>query len=705
MSSCASTLKGRRQSGIATILIILITGLSFGALVLGLAYYVRSTQEQGMAMHAQTQAQIKAWTGAEVVRRYLNVLLSNETRAKPGDSNVSFNLHDFAEQFSAQAADAGQAAGSAALPLEGIQGLSARVVSVDDDQGEFVVDIVGETGQGTRAHATSTLRLVYRISGGTPASRNRALTFMRNLRLGGSINVRSDAGTRYEINVKGDVSTGGNSITGVDIINATGSIQIGSGSSFDELHANGDIQLTGSVSGQQNLSSRGNICLSGGASALGTVHAMGSVVGDGGVRFGNISSIGISEGVGEVLCAPVALDANGHAYGVDLQGNSAAQSVTTKGSVRLNSGSIGQLLAQGDLVVSNWGGDTQGRIGGELRNQGNPALSDKITQSAGSNVAVAPVSPVVIDSESFNANSLEAQANYALRIDAAGYKIVTVRNVAGVADGSYFIGDYDNGHPSVGWGRGYKDYLCSTLAAGSTPAAPRCLPDGGVLDPPGTICKGHSNYNNCLSYNASNQRWSLDGTTFAPGVLWVDGNLHVGNGTYFNSFIATGNITTGGSLTVYAPNYAGATGEVAGVRYSPQGMCNNTDFPGRMPTQFCQAGGFDYDASGGMGNYAMAAGSCSNDSCSPYVGGDIELGASNNLHGSVLAGNQFSSGGSTTVHGYISALALGDRTFNSMGGSTTIDLRNLPPGFDPGGGGVGGVPTNRVIQVRWSRYL
>ena len=42
------------------------------------------------------------------------------------------------------------------------------------------------------------------------------------------------------------------------------------------------------------------------------------------------------------------------------------------------------------------------------------------------------------------------------------------------------------------------------------------------------------------------------------GVIWVEGNLRIeGQGLYYNTFMATGNIVTDGNQTFYAPNYAG----------------------------------------------------------------------------------------------------------------------------------------------------
>ncbi|CAN5279482.1 hypothetical protein BH10PSE18_BH10PSE18_13580 [soil metagenome] len=670
---------GRRQRGMATILVMLLVGLSLSATVLGLMHHIRGTQDQSLSLHAQTQAQIKAWTGVSIVKGYLKQL------------QESGHLADLATAMDAAAA---KGSPGVTLTMTGIDGITARVTSTSTpmpaggDPTLYAVEITGVTAVGTRAEASSTLQVVFKVGSTTAGTNTNVVSFNKNLQLGGSIQVQGEAGKSYQINVRGDLSTGGNSITGVSIIKSTGSIDIGSGSSFDTLQANGDIRLTGSVSGQQNLQARGNICLSGAAAAKGTVRANGSVVGNGSAAFGDVSTIGISDNTGTVLCGARQLE-----WGVDLQGNSSAANVATKGSVQINSGSIsGTLLAEKNLVDTNWGGTEHGAVGGTVTGA-DPATTTWVTVTPGLQVPVASVSEIAISTANFNANEIESAANYVFKIDGNGYKVITVRNVSGIASGDYFLGDYDGG---------YKDYLCTSLAPGSTSGSPKCLLP--AVSTAVTICKGYSDNNNCFGYG--NGTWTLNGTSIAQGIAWFKGNLTVGNGTYFNTFIATGNIASSGSTVIYAPNYAGYSGAVNGVTYAPTGICANSYFPKLFPTQFCNstAKTYDYSASNGLGNYALMAGSTNG---TTYSGGGIALGSSNAIYGSIKAGNEFGSGGSTTVYGYITALAQGTSTSNAMGASTTIKLTNLPAGYDPGANGAGGGSsgsTNGVIAL-WSRYL
>src|SRR5699024_5755013 len=88
------------------------------------------------------------------------------------------------------------------------------------------------------------------------------------------------------------------------------------------------------------------------------------------------------------------------------------------------------------------------------------------------------------------------------------------------------------------------------------------------------------NNNKPVSYDISKKEWTLqrgawtDTLAIAPGVLFFNGNLIIGNGDFANTIIATGNITYGQSTMLEAPNYAGANK-----------TCNASGF--KMPKNLC----------------------------------------------------------------------------------------------------------------------
>lgn len=669
----------RAQRGVTTVLLALLVGLSLAALAFGLAYHLRGAQEQGMTLHSQTQAQMKAWTGAEVVRQFLSQLTSTQL------TTLVTTV---------------QAGSGTALTLSGLSGVTATLMPASTTS-LIVAQITGSTASGTRAASNSKLLVQYAVSGGSSSGSTlpSVVTFNRNLKLGGSITVKTNGTSTYQINVLGDVSTNGNSITGVNTINSTGTINIDSGSSYTVLRANCDVVLSGSVTAV-TVSARRHICTSGAAAVSGTATANGSITAAAAYGSnGTLASVANATDVSSCAATGTSYSSSSSSAtpcatpsvsGVDLSaGNAGATAVTTAGNVTLSSGKIGTLTAAGNLTVSSSGTVSSGTIGGTLTK---PSWNGNVnvTVNSGQTVSVSSAPTVSVTTTTVNAYDYEGVANYAFKVDSSGYRKVTVRNVNGIADGTYYLGNYSGA---------YYDYLCTALVSGTSTTSPTCKTPTSPSST-ATICKGYSAYNSCISYSSGT--WTIAGTTLAPGVTWFEGNLVASNGTYYNTFIATGNITTSGSHVDYAPNYAGYSGTVSGVTYAPTGICVNSYFSSLYPTQLCDITNTAYLSSGssGVGNYAYLAGSYSTSDGTTYVGGNITLGSSTVAYGSVYAGNQFSSGGSTTVHGYITALGLGSSTSNSMGGSTTIDLSSLPSTFSPGGTS----STSVTATLKFARY-
>lgn len=132
-----------RSRGIASILILLLVGMSLTAVVLGAGYYISSTQSQTVATHAQTQAQMKAWTGAEVIRRYFQQLQTDGQLGVLLSKSTPFDLR---------------------LQGDGVENvISARVTNMNANA--LTVQITGLTAVGSRAEASSILEVVYSTTG------------------------------------------------------------------------------------------------------------------------------------------------------------------------------------------------------------------------------------------------------------------------------------------------------------------------------------------------------------------------------------------------------------------------------------------------------------------------------------------------------------------------------------------------------------
>ena len=226
-----------RQRGIATVLIVLLTGLGLTAGVLGTVSYVRDSQEQDRTAHAQTQAQMKAWTGAEVVQQYLGQL----------DGAALAALLD-------QTASRQQ-------PLElqmqgtGVEGvIAARIVGIDKDAGTITARITGVGAPGTRAEARSVLEVVYgaeagsepqppamprasavfrgdlSISGGTTSfSNNEGASGYQKIAVDGKLTIASASQAKISGCTKGDINMSGGGIDDNAVLSSqNGTITIGS---------------------------------------------------------------------------------------------------------------------------------------------------------------------------------------------------------------------------------------------------------------------------------------------------------------------------------------------------------------------------------------------------------------------------------------------------------------------------------------------
>jgi len=606
--------RAHKQRGISSLLFLLLSGLSLGAMVFGGIYYVRSLQTQSVTVHALTQAQLKAWSGLEAVRQHL---------------------------FQLGASEAAKLAPNQAVQFAGLGGISATVVEVLANDASHCgggtrvgFDITGSSGG-----ANALLAATFCAKGGPGSSggnsRDAVINIKGNLDLGGDLSVIG--GDKARVVVDGNVN-GAGSLAGISNLYASGDINLGGATEFDMLFAEGNIKLSGSGI-YSSLQSMKNVTLSG-TVGVGTLKANGSVSTE-------ANSITELNAIGNVLLGSGAKVGN----------------LKTSGHVSATNAHIsGTASVQGNYEERSAGSAKAGQYGGSLSVQ--PWNAEvKLTRQAGLSVPLTPLTATAIATPSVDAYAYKAIANYVFERVGNDTK-VSVRSVNGIPDGSYFL-----------TGSGDKqDYLCSS----SSYSAASCK---------AKICNGNSEYNSCFAYNAG--KWTLAGMNMAPGVVWFQGDFEAGQGSYANSWIATGHINTAGNNLTEAVNYAGHAK-----------VCSNGNFPGLWPKNFCKPGSTVL-LPVSSGNIAFAAGGLLGN---VYSGGKIMLGSSNHVYGDVLAGDILETSGSTTVHGYISAARNGLGTGNNkLGASTKIDLSNLPAGFKPGDNlpNSGGALAATLL---WSRY-
>lgn len=657
----------QKQQGMATVLIVLLVGVSMTAIALGLAGSVKSSQQTQTAVHAVTHAQSAAWAAVHMFKDYLDKLAFEDVEKITANTSVPIsvpNMH---------------------------QALTISIVEVDTSQkntaGIFVTANI--SAHDSSADSTTIIQVVYQVEN-TICDLCQVLSAAINLYddtvLGGDITIATPEGESSVVNIKGDVSAKNIAFNGVTRLNATGNVTLGSAIPLQEVYTNGNLILDGSA----------NVAK---ASALGTITTIGNGYAD--LMYANQA---ISLGGGAVATAYSRSDINTtnwvnhgefHAGGnVRLQ--SPVQKVRAKGNVEQTAwAQATDVIAEGNVTCPDTGWNLFDTIvaGGALIN----CISEgDIKVDSSETVAVmAELIPVEQVQPRIDAWSVKASANYAFEYELGRVK-VTVKNVNGITDGVYYLGDYPDSD-----GTGYRDYLCDAVNASGQCILP--------ATPSKTICHSYSTSNDCINYDNSTKTWTINGHNLPPGVVWFDGNLALRNGRYYNSFITTVNLVTSDDHQTAAPNYIGYSA-ICELNY-PQYPTSR--FDGMYPTQLCDIanGKLKYDP---LANIAYLAGGFKPVPGNVYSGGNITLNASNSVYGTVLAGNNLKTFGDIRVYGYISAAAhQAFTTDNDLGGKTIVDLSNLPstyrpqeiPSFNNGACTTTCTPPPEAAKVLWTRYL
>lgn len=674
----------RRQRGVATILVILMVGVGLVSVSLGTLHSVRGAQERQLVAHAQVNAQAAVWATVDVVRQYLQTLTPQQLAGLTENTTWAISGNDALVQ-------------------------SVRIVDVAVPVAPQVAYRITThvTATAAAAQSSSVLEVVYEVTpamGGSNVVLNGVLDFYNDLSLSGGIVMKVPGGAN--INVDGDFTAAG-SVVGIDgfglgTIAVTGSVTVGSdiaaqvlkgknititgGSTAKRIYAFGDPDATGA-------DCCGNVDMTGGTGAE-IIQANGSVKLAGGDVSQTVDAL-----------RDITVDRGGAIHGVLTAGRDifakSANSIATTRSIRNTSitGNIDIPVIEANANVScaanlKWKIYPSITAGGTVSNCTPGAVFKQNTLPDPAIKVIEKVSPVVMSQPVVDAWAVQATANYIFEYK-NGAMMVTVRNINGIPSGDYYLGTFSDTSD--------RQYLCTAI----DPSNKRCTSPATSAEAK-TICNGFSIQNACFTYAPLTGNWEIRGKNMAPGVAWFKGNVDIGTGDYYNTFVASGNITSSGSLNVYALNQAG---------YGP--VCNNdfatnktTDFSGLYPTNFCNIATQKLIPNS-LGNIALLAGGYNpadnTDSTNTvYSGGYVNLKAGNHIYGTVLAGNLLGTSGSTYIYGYVSAAGLKnlDAEENSMGGSTTIDLTGIPAGADPGlVPDMSGVTADPSSVVLWSRYL
>ena len=599
----------------------------------------------GLAITATSLGMMYAVRGAQETQISNHALVPAESKAWSGVEIMRLYLATLtAEQL------AGLTAGKT-LSTDA-SGVSFTVAETYNSTTKRVaVNVTGTSGTGSRSAATSTLQAVYTITpaqgGQTTDTTNNVVAVENGLSLSGSITILGGSSANFVVD--GDVNISG-STTGMATLQSTGDIVLSGSTTIPVVFANGSLTMNGSTA----ATVRG--------SAIKWINNTSGSSNQGALRTNGYLTMGNGAG------------AEGYAIGdINITGGGATLKKVRSGA---NVTCPGTWWNNFDSIQS-------------AKTTNCPSNSKVVTQVPTSELT--PLTPITITRKKVDANDYKDVANYTFEF-VNGKRKVTVKNINGLTDGDYYLGNF-------GWAnnRGNYDYLCKDVDTNNNCTSPTA-PNAATR----TICQGNSTSNPCFDYNQSSATWSVSGKNLAPGVLWFKGNLNMGNGEYYNTTIASGNISTSGSHKLYALNYAGYR-----VVCTNAFKSNTTsDFAGLYPTNFCDIAAGKLKANA-AGNIAYLAGIYTG---STFSGGNITVGASSEVFGTVLAGDQLTTGGSTTIHGYVNSAGQGTSVANNWSGSTTIDLRDLPDGYKPGespGNGGSACTSNCSggVSLTWARPI
>lgn len=647
----------QRQQGLATILIMLLVGISMTALSMGIARNVKSTQQKQIAVHASSHVQPLVWTGVELYRGYLESL--------DNDALAALKANGKSTRISISKLES--------VNIDVTAELLVDPVVIPDGEFEYYQVEALIRAFDHSAQASASLKAVYHVapSGGNNCvecvTLSAMLDFHDDVDISGDITVKPPTGQPASFSVDGAVDATGLSLTSINILNSTSYIHLASNIFIDELYANGPITLEG-ASGTTRARALGTISMDG-QTVASELETNGSIV------------LNSSAKVTTSMLAQVDIQVNsttnhGSALaGRDILLGASAGSITT-GSAKRNidvghsSYATGVLTAEGYIACPGaaWLTTGGGRAKGSVTNCPSVLPSFQGNQ----NVTVTmppPVAPFTMSKPPVDVWQLKGYANYIFT--ASGSTInVLVKNINGIDDGNYVLGYYSSESSTR------YDYLCEEVDGNG-----KCTNPSAVADAR-TFCYGHSDDNGCLTYSNATKAWTLDGKSFASGTMWFEGDLNLGNGTYYNTFMASGNITTSGGHKTSAINYIGFDA-ICNLNY-PENKNTTGNFDDLFPTNLCDKANSKliYNP---IANIALVAGG--KKPGGSYGGGNIELGSSNQINGTILAGKNLHTNGQTVVRGYVSATSQTGKEAgtdnNSLGGNTSILLDQLPAGYNP----------------------
>ena len=703
-----------RQKGMATVLVVLLAGLSITATTLGVMYTVRSTQDQQMAAHASTEAESLAWAGVELVRLYL---AQTESLA------------------------------IGALTINGINGIRAEITVIDSDSVTAI--ITGRTDL-----SSSALQVVYsyqstptpnyarlpagmvfngdvKYSGGALEIKNGPN--LANMMIGGKLTIESGSQAKVSGCAKGDISISGGGFSDNALLYSEKTIRIFSVSQPNNATIWGkDINI--SQSGGSYLAVRAGAFV---ADVMDGNNKIGTALIGGQRQFSSTNNTYTNDIIPATTGTALITLQSSSQHTIDLLEYSKEQNLTTSskrisgedalpaavnfrfnpsnscidgsatgicgGSADFVSATVGELWGH---LVSIGGADQGGgnyttlkshagiTAGGgninvaNLYSGGNLWLK-KVTDQYQGWALITPsntgriVGRVLMADQSPWPSAINRlsilQANATPGLPGIPYCDVRANpvDVASLKDQANYVFYFKNNTPMLSI-QGIKKNDGSNISSG-----PYDLSLNTPNLPIEFICNNGNNH--CGKNATPSNGWDFTGATrFPAGIAWFQGDvkfndIKANSGSLINTILATGKITLGSSAaTVRAPNRSTPAVICDGATY-PSSLCDKSQTPSRF-TSWTDENGTNHTGSP-LGNIALAT----------------EKGLDSQgwtIYGNVVLGEGISTGGAKTkIYGGLSVG--GNTTSNTVsqqGGievdvsSLTVDQTYVPsPGEDTDG--------------------
>ena len=597
----------KNQNGMATLMIVMIIGMVLTVSTLSVVYASRSTQEKQVTTHAITHAQAGVWAGAEIFRTYYN-RLSSEDRVDIKVKQITIPFGDFGNSYLINITDYQPKVGTTPERATAIITFKNELAR---SSAQIEVTVQDETTQTT----------VMLTSG--------AMNFYTDVNFSGAVSLTVNDG-HNKIKVKGDVNLSNIGLTGLEEIEATGSITANSNSHFTYLKSNDNILLQQGAS-TDSAYALGHINVSGGGYIKDEAHANEWVE-------DTASGDGWSPGTGYVgttikanalerttdIYGDYILDASGDYVYVKMASStsmaSKANMSSAKASIYVNSrrtyntlesegfisigqvsvandvstiadvfigkpiqpNSLNKVYAGGNIICNaNWWD-----VYTEL-NAGNRVNNCKNTHTIKQNQTLTfdPIEKVTrfeIDEKPVvDVWALQEYANYSFSIDVTSSEmLINIKDVSVLDDGLYRF--YTQAaKPSK---RYKKQLLCKVQYDGAGQIIRNVTRTGSnnQINWPTCATVDRSNQSLCVSsininnksaddynngcFSYSTGLWTVDGDTIAPGVYFFEDNLKVKTNLAHATLLSAKNISAG----------IGDNTKVKAINYAGyDAVCNN----------------------------------------------------------------------------------------------------------------------------------